>query len=145
MMAVIQLISKLNGWNLTQLLLCVNNKELYIHHLTAFVRTALWRAVKNNGSTRRRVAYWLKEQKRSRYEQSTLLIKDFKYGPSLSILVRKFIIRQLLQISQFFVTIITLNKRIPWLMYVVNEHCHLWCCHGYNIINYTSTIVIITR
>ena len=57
--------------------------------LTATVLTALWRAAKKNGSAWRRIAYQLKEQKRSRYKQSTLLIKNFKYGSSLSIFVKK--------------------------------------------------------
>ena len=41
------------------------------------------------------------EQKRSRYKQSTLLIKDFKYGSSLSILVGKNKEAQRSQVSQF--------------------------------------------
>ena len=57
--------------------------------LTAIVRTALWRwrAAKKNGSKRSRIAYRLKEQKRLQFEQSTLLIMDFKYGSSHSIFV----------------------------------------------------------
>ena len=61
----------------------------------------LWRGVKKNASTRGRVAYRLKEQKRSRYEQSSLLIKDFKYGSSLSIFVQKNNEAQRSQVSQF--------------------------------------------
>ena len=57
--------------------------------LTAFVLTALWRAVKKNASTESRVAQRLKEEKRSRCFVRTLLIKNFKYGSSLSIFVQK--------------------------------------------------------
>ena len=53
------------------------------------VPTALWRAAKKNGSTESRITDAREERKRSRYEQRTLLIEDFKYGTSLSILVRK--------------------------------------------------------
>ena len=62
--------------------------------LTAIVPTALWRAAKKNGSTRSRITDAREEQKRSRYEQSPLLIKDFKYGPLLSILTEKVIRRR---------------------------------------------------
>ena len=53
------------------------------------VLTALWRAAKKNGSTGSRITDAREERKRLRYEQRTLLIEDFKYGTSLSILVRK--------------------------------------------------------
>ena len=56
--------------------------------------TVLWGTVKKYGDIRGRVAYRLKEQKRSQYKQSTLRIKDFKYGPSLSLLTEKHIRRQ---------------------------------------------------
>ena len=58
-------------------------------YLTAIVPTVLWGAVKKYGALRGRVAYRLREQKRSRCFVRTLLIKDFKYGSSLSILVGK--------------------------------------------------------
>ena len=57
--------------------------------LTALVLTALWGAVKKNGAPRSQILYQLKDWKRSRCEQSTLRIKDFEYGPSLSISVQK--------------------------------------------------------
>ena len=57
------------------------------------VLTPLWRGGKKKASTGRRVAYRLKERKRLRYEQSTLRIKDFKYGSSLSIFVEKIMTR----------------------------------------------------
>ena len=79
----------------------------YQYHLTVFVPTALWRAVKKNGSARSRIAQRRKEEKRSRCFERTLLIKDFKYGPSFSILVQKNNEAQRSNISQFFVTIIT--------------------------------------
>ena len=75
--------------------------------LTAFVLTALWRAVEKNGSTRRRVAYQLKERKRSRCFVRTLLIKDFKYGSSLSLLTVKIIRRRTVKQPKYFITIIT--------------------------------------
>ena len=50
---------------------------------------------------RGRVAYRLKEQKRSRYKQSTLLIKSFKYGSSLSIFTQKNKEAQRPQVGQF--------------------------------------------
>ena len=65
------------------------------------VLTALWGTVKKYGALRGRVAYRLREQKRSRYEQSSLLIKDFKYGSSLSIFVQKNNEAQRSQVSQF--------------------------------------------
>ena len=70
--------------------------------LTALVPTVLWGTVKKYGALRGRIAYRLKEQKRSRYEQSTLLIKDFKYGSSLSVLVGKNKEAQRSQVGQFF-------------------------------------------
>ena len=72
--------------------------------LMALVPTALWRAVKKNGPTRRSETSHdaREEQKRSRFEQSTLRIKNFKYGPSLSIFVQKNNEAQQLQVSQFF-------------------------------------------
>ena len=42
----------------------------------------------------RRITDSQEEQKRSQYKQSSLLIKDFKYGPSLSILTEKIIRRR---------------------------------------------------
>ena len=65
------------------------------------VLTALWGTVKKYGALRGRVAYLLKEQKRSCNEQSSLLIKDFKYGSSLSIFVQKNNEAQRSQVSQF--------------------------------------------
>ena len=70
------------------------------------VLTALWGTVKKYGALRGRVAYRLKEQKRSRDKQSSLLIKDFKYGSSLSIFVQKNNEAQRSQVSQF----LTLTK-----------------------------------
>ena len=70
--------------------------------LTALVLAALWRAGKKYGAARSRIAYRLIDQKRSRYEQSTLLIKDFKYGSSLSVLVGKNKEAQRSQVGQFF-------------------------------------------
>ena len=55
---------------------------------------ALWSASKRYGAAWNQITDARKEQKRSQYEQSTLIIKDFKYGPSLSIFVRKLIMRQ---------------------------------------------------
>ena len=40
--------------------------------LTAMVQTALWRAAKKNGSARSRITDALKEEKRSRFDQSTV-------------------------------------------------------------------------
>ena len=48
--------------------------------LTALVPTALWRAVKKNGSTWRQITDACEEQKRLRCFVRTLLIKDFKYS-----------------------------------------------------------------
>ena len=56
--------------------------------LTAIVPTALSRAAKKNASTESRVAYQLKEQKRSRFDQNTLLVEGFKYGLLLCLFVR---------------------------------------------------------
>ena len=64
--------------------------------------TALWGAVKKNGALRQRVACRLKERKRSRCFVRTLLIKDFKYGPSLSLLTEIIIRRNGRKVSQFF-------------------------------------------
>ena len=75
--------------------------------LTAFVPAALWSAGKKYGAAWSRMTNAREEQKRSRYKQSTLIVKDLKYGPSLSIFVQKLIMHQPLQISQFFITIIT--------------------------------------
>ena len=69
--------------------------------LTAFVLAALWSAGKKYGAAWSRITDARKEQKRSRYEQSTLRIKDFKYGPSLSILVQRNNEAQRSQVSQF--------------------------------------------
>ena len=79
------------------------NAALQAKHgaLTAFVPTPLWRGGKKNAPTRGRIAYRLKEQKRSRCFVRTLLIKDFKYGSSLSILVQKNNKVQRSQVSQF--------------------------------------------
>ena len=74
----------------------INNIFLFFKEkigLTALVRTVLWRAIKNNGSTWRQITDAHEEQKRSRYKQSTLRMKDFKYGPLLSIFVLKLIVR----------------------------------------------------
>ena len=76
--------------------------QLGLNCLTALVPTVLWGTVKKYGALRGRVAYRLKEQKRSRYKQSTLLIKDFKYGSSLSVLVGKNKEAQRSQVGQFF-------------------------------------------
>ena len=57
--------------------------------LTAIVLSSHGSDDKKYVATGRRITDALKERKRSRYEQSTLLIKDFKYGPSLSIFVLK--------------------------------------------------------
>ena len=65
--------------------------------------TALWwRAAKKNGSARSQTTDALKEQKRSRSRQNILLIKGFKYGTSLSLFVRKKIMRRNGQISVNF-------------------------------------------
>ena len=69
--------------------------------LTAIVLAPLWRGGKKNASTGRRVAYQLKKEKCSRFYQSTLRIKDFKYGPSFSIFVKKNNEAQRSQVSQF--------------------------------------------
>ena len=58
-------------------------------------------------ATGRRITDALKEEKRSRYFVRTLLIKDFKYGSSLSILVGKNKEAQRSNISQIFIAIIT--------------------------------------
>ena len=69
--------------------------------LTALVRAPLWRGGKKNASTGRRVAYRLKKQKRSRCFESTIRIKDFKYGSLLNIFVQKNNEAQRSQVSQF--------------------------------------------
>ena len=50
--------------------------------LTAFVPTVLWGTGKQYGTLRGRLAYRLKEQKRSRSKQNTLQIKGLMYGLS---------------------------------------------------------------
>ena len=57
--------------------------------LTALVPSSHTRDEKKYVVTPRRVAYQLKEEKRSRSKQNTLRIEDFKYGSSLSIFVVK--------------------------------------------------------
>ena len=57
--------------------------------LTAFVPLSHGSDDKKYVATGRRITDAREEQKRSRYEQSSLLIKDFKYGSSLSIFVLK--------------------------------------------------------
>ena len=52
------------------------------HILTAFVPTVLWGTGKQYGTLRGRLAYRLKEQKRSRSKQNTLQIKGLMYGLS---------------------------------------------------------------
>ena len=69
--------------------------------LTAFVLTVMWGTVKKYGALRGHVAYRLKEQKRSRCFERTLLIKNFKYGSSLSIFVQKNKEAQRSQVSHF--------------------------------------------
>ena len=71
-------------------------------HLTALVPSSHGSDDKKYVGTARRVACRLIEEKRSRYEQSTLLIKDFKYGSSLSVLVGKNKEAQRSQVGQFF-------------------------------------------
>ena len=58
-----------------------------LNALTVFLQTALLRATKKNGSARSRITVAPKEWKHSRCFVRTLLMKDFKYGPSLSIFV----------------------------------------------------------
>ena len=53
-------------------------------------------------ATGRRITDAREEQKRSRYEQNSLLIKDFKYGPSLSILTEKIIRRLTVKLPLIF-------------------------------------------
>ena len=57
--------------------------------LTAFVLSSHGSDDKKYVATGRRITDALKEEKRSRCFERTLLIKDFKYGSSLSIFVRK--------------------------------------------------------
>ena len=52
--------------------------------------------------TPRRVQYRLKEQKCSRCFVRTLIIKDFKYGSSLSLLTEKIMTRNGRKVSLFF-------------------------------------------
>ena len=97
---------------------------IYKKRLTAFVLTALWRAVKKNASTESRVAYRLKEeQKRSWCFERTLLIKNFKYGSSFSLFVWKNSEAQRSQISQFFVMIITRHacSILGWFCKVIKK------------------------
>ena len=64
--------------------------------------TPLWRGGKKNASTGGARRERLKERKRSRCFVGTLLIKDFKYGSSLSVLTEKIIRRNGRKVSQFF-------------------------------------------
>ena len=79
----------------------ISSSIFCISLLTAMVLTALWRAAKKNGSARSRITVAREEQKRSRCFERTLLIKDFKYGSSLSVFVQKNNKAQQLQVSQF--------------------------------------------
>ena len=96
---------------------------IYKKRLTAFVLTVLWRAVKKNASTESRVAYRLKEQKRSWCFEHTLLIKNFKYGSSFSLFICKYSETQRSQISQFFVMIITRHtcSILGWFCKVIKK------------------------
>ena len=78
--------------------------------------TALWRAAKKNSSASIQITDALKEQKHLQSKQNTLLIKGFKYGSSLSIIVQKNNEAQRSQISQFFVTIITRHMSLILVM-----------------------------
>ena len=78
-----------------------SDTEKFWKFLTAFVLTALWRAAKKYGSARSRITDALKEEQRSRFDQSTLRIKNFKYGSSLSIFDQKNNGAQRSQVSQF--------------------------------------------
>ena len=70
------------------------NLKYFLLALTAFVPAALWSAGKKYAAAWSQITDAREEQKRSRYEQSPLLIKDFKYGPLLSILTEKVIRRR---------------------------------------------------
>ena len=61
-----------------------------------------WSDKKLYVATGRQITDARREQKRSRYKQSSLLIKDFKYGPSLSILPEKNISRQTVKRTLIF-------------------------------------------
>jgi hypothetical protein len=78
-----------------------------LYTLTAFVLSSHESDDKKYVAPGRRITDGLKEEKRSRYFIRTLLIKDFKYGSSLSILVGKNKEAQRSQVSQIFLTIIT--------------------------------------
>ena len=64
-------------------------RSLHKRQINSFGANAPVRGGKKNASTWRRITDAREEQKRSRCKQSTLRIKDFKYGPSLSIFIRK--------------------------------------------------------
>ena len=66
------------------------------------MRTVLWGTVKKYGALRSRITDAREEPKRSRCFVRTLLIKDFKYGSSLSVLTEKIIRRNGRKVSQFF-------------------------------------------
>ena len=70
--------------------------------LTALVPSSHRRDEKKYVATGRRITDTLKEQKRLRCFERTLLIKDFKYGSSLSVLTEKIIRRNGRKVSQFF-------------------------------------------
>ena len=82
--ARVYLIPGLHKWRSWPTQIQTNNSRLpatswanaHKYWLTALVPTALWRAVKKYGPTGRRITDAREEQKRSRYEQSTLRIKD---------------------------------------------------------------------
>ena len=87
------------------LLIGLKNDLVYIilfKQLTALVPSSHRRDEKKSVATGRQITDTLKERKCSRLEQSTLRIKNFKYGPSLSMFIQNLIMRQPLQISQFF-------------------------------------------
>ena len=69
--------------------------------LTAMVQTVLWGTVKKYGALQSQIKVAREEQKRSQCFERTLLIKDFKYGSSLSVFVRKNNKAQRSQVSQF--------------------------------------------
>ena len=58
-------------------------------YLTALVRASHRSDDKKYVALGRQITDALNEEKRSRFDQSTLRIKDFKYGSSFSIFVRK--------------------------------------------------------
>ena len=82
---------------------------VYFALLTALVLSSHGSDDKKYVATGRRITDALKEEKRSGYEQSTLRIKDFKYGSSLSIFVRKNNEAQRSQSEPFFT--VTNNTR----------------------------------